>query len=181
MERFPEELLRATAPLICGDEAVVRQLKQILASRKRARHPMAASLLHAAQPSWRPADGRAPLLSGAYLAGVRWPGIRFGRLDITAADMTNSDLSEAQLNNVSARLAQLSGIRLHGARLSGLSASKATLVSADLSHVRAPQANFEGAILERANLEARCSVAPILSMPISAGATSSAWIWRRPG
>ena len=152
-QRIPKELLQAAAALVRGDTAVIGRLERIAASRKRACHPMAASLLHAMQASWRPANGRAPFLTGAYLAGVLWPGIRLKRLDITAADMTDCDLSEARLKNVSAQFAQLCGARLHGAQLLHVFATKANLAGADLSHVRAPQANLEQAGLADTNLE----------------------------
>jgi uncharacterized protein YjbI with pentapeptide repeats len=150
--RFPQELVQATADLIRGDGAVMLELERAIASPERACHPMAASLLHATQPGWRPADGRAPWLMGAYLSIARWSGVRLRWLNISAADLTDADLSEAQLQNFTATAAQLDGARLHGAQMTGLFAKDASLIRADLSHTRAASATFDGANLEQADL-----------------------------
>ena len=150
---MPLEVLQDAAAKIRGNATILRHLNEIAAGRKHARHPMTASLLHATQTNWRPADGWAPLLCNAYLAGAEWPGIRLSELDIRGADLSGADLSEAQLHTVSARLAQFTDASLHGAQLLEFTSLKANFAGADLSHVRAPYANFQGANLEHANLE----------------------------
>ncbi|HEV3138751.1 MAG TPA: pentapeptide repeat-containing protein [Pirellulales bacterium] len=152
-QKLPEPLVRGAAALLRDDERVRAKLQNVLASRKKTQHAMAASLLHSAHKDWIPEHGRAPNLSGAYLSGARWPGIRLAGLQLKRTDLSNADLSEARLQGVSATLAHLSGTRFHGAQLKRMSAGRASLVKADLSFVRAPDADFEKANLREANLE----------------------------
>jgi uncharacterized protein YjbI with pentapeptide repeats len=151
--RLPLGLVRRAGAVICKDLQVRVKLKNVLAPGNELRHAMAASLLHAASDGWIPESGGARHLSGAYLAGACWTGIRLSELQLDRADLTNADLCEARLDSASARFADFSGARLHGARLKRFSAVRAALVNADLSFIRAPQADFRNANLREANLE----------------------------
>ena len=77
---------------------------------------MAASLLHAAQPGWRPAPGPKPRLSGAYLDQVDWSGIDLAAADMGGANLYCAGLSGATLDEAKAGLANLCQAVLRGRR-----------------------------------------------------------------
>jgi uncharacterized protein YjbI with pentapeptide repeats len=150
----PETLVREAAALVRADQAILNRLRAVVAcSNTWTCHAMAASLLHAAAVGWVPADGLAPRLPQAYLAGAQWPGVRLHKLDVIRTDLAGADLSGSQLEDVLADAAQMAGIRLHGAQLTTLRAVRAQLTDADLSFIRAPNADFTLADLRGANLE----------------------------
>ena len=80
--RFPHDLVQEAARAIAGSAQVLKHLSEWLnGSEHSAVHPMAASLLHAAVPGWRPGPDCRPRLSGAYLARAAWPGLNLSRVE----------------------------------------------------------------------------------------------------
>ncbi len=66
--RFPHDLVQETAHAIAGNALALQHLSEWLRQKElNAVHPMAASLLHAAVPGWRPSADCRPRLNGAYL------------------------------------------------------------------------------------------------------------------
>jgi uncharacterized protein YjbI with pentapeptide repeats/energy-coupling factor transporter ATP-binding protein EcfA2 len=119
--------------------------------------PLAASLLHAAVPDWRPDPGSRPRLEGAYLDGVQWSGLNLERADLRKAVLRGADLSAANLANVRASLAQLQRANLHGACLTNWRAESADLSHADLrwaiaNYAQFQKSNLTGASFIEANL-----------------------------
>ncbi|HEX4129935.1 MAG TPA: pentapeptide repeat-containing protein [Pirellulales bacterium] len=151
---LPERLVRETAALVRDRTEQVDRLRAVLTGGgDEALQPTAASLVYAADPSWMPRPGYAPLLAGAFLSGARWRRVRLARLNISRADLTGADLTEARLKHVCAHDTRLDGACLHGATLKRFSALDAQLADADLSHANARAADFRGAGLRGANLE----------------------------
>ncbi|HJQ80457.1 MAG TPA: pentapeptide repeat-containing protein [Lacipirellulaceae bacterium] len=108
------------------------------ARRKKSAEPMAASILHAADPSWRPERrGRQWNLVGATFCGANWAEVNLAGAEIGACDLANANLESAVFDNAFAI-----GIRFTGARL----------IAASLIHVNASGASFAGANLEGARL-----------------------------
>lgn len=149
---LPPSYVEAVASRIRHAEPVLLKLRQAAAGDVAAMHATAISLLHAAGDAWVPKTGLAPLLAGAYLPGLSWPGVRLRRLNIDNADLSVADLHESRLSHVSAEEANLTAINLHGSLLSGFSAPRARLAEADLSQVRAKNADFNEADLTNADL-----------------------------
>ena len=151
---FPQSLVCDVAQLIGDQRNLHEALERIVGkNRLRAQQPMAASLLFAINQDWRPANGRAPLLAGAYLAGIRWAGAQYKVLDVSCADLQKANLSESRLVGASADRADLRSAQLHGAQLIDFSAKEAIFDGADLSFVRAPSAKFCDVSFRGANLE----------------------------
>lgn len=152
--KFPPALLQEMAPIIDADRALQQELIQVLTTHNRARHAMAASLLHAADARWLPTPAnpqheapdlpRLPDLRHGYFADAQWPGIDLRGAQLSHADLTGANLQDANLGGTHVDGACLDGANLRGASLGSLHASGASLVGADLSLVRAPHANFRG-------------------------------------
>ncbi len=151
-------LVQETARRLVGDARAIRHLDEWLTRKSfRMVHPLAASLLHAMTPGWRPNPDRLPRLEGAYLDGVAWSGLNLAKIDVRGADLRGADLSAANLEDALADGAYLPRADLHGATLTKLRADWADLSRADLrwvtaDHARFCRANLTGASLIAANL-----------------------------
>ena len=113
---------------------------------------IAASVLLAIDPAWRPTDGRGLYLAGARLAGARWAGLDLTDATLAGADLRGADLSAADLTRANANGADLTAARLTGAKLPNAKLIDATLAAADLSGVAAAGADWSGATLAGADL-----------------------------
>jgi uncharacterized protein YjbI with pentapeptide repeats len=151
--RLPREIVAAVAAAIAGESRCHDRLLDLLAGPSE-NHAMAASILHAASDPWRPAADRVPMLCGAYLHGVVWPGVVLAHADLEEADFTAADLRDADLRGAKARRISLGRAQLGLAVLEQIAAAEANLAGADLFEVRAGGACFRSANLEGANLEA---------------------------
>jgi uncharacterized protein YjbI with pentapeptide repeats len=173
----PSHLRRALPyPLVCeagwavqAFSALQQKLRDVLWADDASStplHPMAASLLHAAGVGWRPArnptaivskalDDFLPLpnLNSAYLRDVEWPGSDLRGVQLAGAKLGRANLENADLERANVVHAYLSGARLSGASLVRLAGRRAELIRADLSFVRARQADLAQADLQEANLE----------------------------
>jgi uncharacterized protein YjbI with pentapeptide repeats len=148
---WPRPLVAAMGQAIRGDERARARLVDLLGWIPD-RHPMAASLLLAADPAWRPTM-QALLLKGAYLDGASWAEIDLtgGQLEeatLCGADLQRANLPRAQLLKASLRKANLTAACLEEANFDAADLNGAVLVS-----VRACRARFGQAKLEKANLE----------------------------
>jgi uncharacterized protein YjbI with pentapeptide repeats/energy-coupling factor transporter ATP-binding protein EcfA2 len=156
--RFPLDLVQETAAVIAPNTIALEQLKTWLSRQEHsAVHPMAASLIHAAVPGWRPALACRPRLTGAYLARAPWSGLDLCRVNLEAVDLKKADLSRVNLKKSQATRARLSRANLQEAMLDSWVAIGADLSGADLRSVQAMRANFfqanlAGARLVEANL-----------------------------
>jgi uncharacterized protein YjbI with pentapeptide repeats/energy-coupling factor transporter ATP-binding protein EcfA2 len=156
--RLPLKLIQETARRIAGNPRAIQHLNEWLSQEQsRIAHPLAASLLHALTPDWRPNPGHPPCLEGAYLDGVAWSGLNLAGVDIRDAALKEANLSATNLEGALADRAHLSRADLHGASLTRLRAERAYLSRADLRWVTADQAwlrgaNLSGATLIEANL-----------------------------
>jgi len=163
--RVDRGVVRDAARLLAGRRRARRALVRICKRGQDERQPMAASLLLALDPDWKPA-GR-PQLDGALLAGARWagvalPGIRLDGADLSSADLDGADLDGtfatlAKLRNATLRGTRLANARLVGAKLiradlAGAALRDAVLLAADLRSARLVDADLGHAILSRARL-----------------------------
>ena len=159
--RFPPDLVQEAARLISGNIEALQHLGDWMTQDGcRPVQPLAASLLHAATPGWRPDPDRLPRLEGAYLDRVEWSGLNLKGVDLRNAAMREADLSAANLKGARLERAYLPRADLRGSNLTRLRAESADLSGADLGGVTAIHARFIGANLAGASLiEARLSKA----------------------
>lgn len=159
---LPREVIREIADLIAGNERVQHRLRgEFSAAIRTSAQPMAASILHCLDKTWRPdvprleRPGKETVtlsLCNAYLERASWPGIDLSRFDVTLADLRRADLSGADLERVHADEANLTGAILRGARLRAATLDDARLDRADLSGVDGDRASFDRVRLTSANL-----------------------------
>jgi uncharacterized protein YjbI with pentapeptide repeats len=134
--RMPKELVGEAAAIVAHDRRARLRLKELAESGTEC-VPMAASILHAADPSWRPDRERCSKLHGAYFYRATWTGI---------------DLREANLSSADLRGAALQGANLRGSRLTQAKLRASNLEGAWLENVKAAHADFGHARLARARL-----------------------------
>lgn len=144
--RLPHDLIKETARLIARNSLAREHLHAWINRKDRnALHPMAASLLHAIIPRWRPGPDCRPRLKDAYLTRVAWSGV-----NLTAVNLESANLNEADLN--SANLGQLTAPDFHdanlrGALLTGSQMQKANFLGANLSGAGLAEIDWPGANL----------------------------------
>jgi uncharacterized protein YjbI with pentapeptide repeats/energy-coupling factor transporter ATP-binding protein EcfA2 len=160
---YPRELVLEVARRIAASPAAIGHLSDwigdvrgsvppFITNLKRGIHPLAASLLHAATPGWRPEPGCRPRLEGAYLDGAVWPGLNLECGELRGADLRDADLSGADFEKANAGRACFRGANLRDANLRQWVATDADLGRANLAGARARRARFAGADLSGACL-----------------------------
>jgi len=161
------ELVLECASLIRNDPITLDRLKDIIQLQNRELHPMAASLLHAADVGWKPIPHEmsgwrkllplqrihGPRLYRAYLQHAKWPGIVLNRVELSHADLSDADLTGANLDDSFINFTNLRGATLSGASLERVNAEEACLVGTDLSSARAAHGQFPTVNAERASFE----------------------------
>jgi uncharacterized protein YjbI with pentapeptide repeats len=144
---LPEELLHETASALRFNAPAVARLDRMLSGRPRDSDAMAASLLLAIDPAWRPRDGRGAKLSQARLAGAKWPNVDLRGAELKLADLREADLSCANLKRANACGAILTDAKLLEATLRWLRASAADFSGANFIRAVACSADFSDAEL----------------------------------
>lgn len=147
---LPLAVIRGAERLLAGDAAAREFLATLCAGPADDRQPMAASLLLALDPAWRP--GAAPRLASAHLAGAKWRGADLRGAALAAADLAGADLDAAVLDRADAAQASFRGASLRGAHLRGTNLSGAYLRYADLAGAVLARAHLFGASLLDAKL-----------------------------
>src|SRR5262249_26026591 len=131
--RFPRELVREVARQVAASDTAIAHLDRWIRGNAQGAHPLAASLLHAVTPGWRPDPECRPRLAGADLAGAVWPGQDLAGVNLRGANLTGADLRDVNLEKADARRACLRRANLQGAILPHCDAAEADLGRADLS------------------------------------------------
>ena len=151
--RFSYDLVQEAALAIAGNKEVLRHLSEWLERHEQAHvHPMAASLIHAAAPGWRPGPNCRPRLTGAYLIRAKWPGLDLSRANLESADFKEANLSGVNLKKSKATRTRFPRANLQEALLDSWVALGADLSGANLQSVHAMCANFQQANLAGARL-----------------------------
>jgi uncharacterized protein YjbI with pentapeptide repeats len=150
--RLPRGLVAAVGGAIGRRRDWRRRLRDMLAGPPW-RHAMAASILHATGARWVPSRESAPVLRGAYLAGVRWPRVSLAGAQLAAADLATAELGDANLSGAIAHRTTFRQARLDGATLDTMQAAEANFAGADLTMVRAEAADFDSADFRGAVLD----------------------------
>jgi uncharacterized protein YjbI with pentapeptide repeats len=142
---MPLELLRATAEVVKSTPGAIARLDRMLSGIARGSDSMTASVLLAADPKWRPRDGRGLKLVRARLCNASWAGLDLRGAEMMFANLRGADLSGAELRRAWVAGADLSAAKLVAAKLRWLHAEGADFTGADLSRVVAHGANFADA------------------------------------
>jgi uncharacterized protein YjbI with pentapeptide repeats/energy-coupling factor transporter ATP-binding protein EcfA2 len=150
--RLPRALVRSAGALLAHDGRARERLRDLVAGQPWAQ-AMGASLLHAADPHWRPEPGELTVLRGAYLRRVNWAGVQLPHADLQQADLRQADLAGANLDHATLARANLSQARLTGVALREVCATEANLSGADLSSAHGESVWFDGALSVGANLQ----------------------------
>jgi uncharacterized protein YjbI with pentapeptide repeats len=171
---LPQALIEELAIWVNSDPAVGERLHAILSSRRRSDHAEAASVLFAADPRWRPAEGQAATLGRGRFPKAQWAGLRLfsgittpsmlARANLTGANLAQSfldgaylveaQLAGARLDKASLAHANARGVDLSDANLTAVRAPGILLTQADLRRARCDDATLSGADLEQADLRA---------------------------
>jgi uncharacterized protein YjbI with pentapeptide repeats/energy-coupling factor transporter ATP-binding protein EcfA2 len=167
--QLPRELIDEAALRIADNTLALHHLNDWLIRSYRCQvHPMAASLLHAATPGWRPQPACRPRLCGAYLDHASWSGLDLEGVDLQSADLGWADLSRANLEKANVSQARFHranlrkailnswvalGADLSGADLRSVLGRSAGFVQANLSDACLTDAHLRGANLRGANIE----------------------------
>jgi uncharacterized protein YjbI with pentapeptide repeats len=159
---LPRALVLELGRLAARDSLLADRLRAIYGGKDTAYGPQAASILFAADRTWRPTSGRPANLHGGSFAGAAWSGIQLPRTkevasDLSAANLAGADLRQAVLDGASIRGAQLAGAHLDKASLVRVFAEDANLAGARLVAACADQivlcrANLQGTILDDSSL-----------------------------
>ncbi len=176
--KLPRELVMEISQLAEREPAVMLRLQELMESGEADYVPMVASVLHFADPQWRPSRDVCSYLPGAYLSNARWKSIDLSEVNLQLADLRRCDLRHANLEGARLVKAILRGSKLSGVCMAGVRAYRADFTDADLTdaemtggrfgraffagsvmnHVFAEGANFQRADLRGASLhQARLS------------------------
>jgi uncharacterized protein YjbI with pentapeptide repeats len=151
--QLPRELVHEAARRIAKNNLALDHLNSwLIREDASAVHPMAASLLHAAIPSWRPKPVCGLRLFGAYLNHASWSQLNLEGADLQSVDLGWADLTRANLEKTNATCARFHRANLQEAMLNSWVALTADLSGANLRSVRATRANFVRTNLYRARL-----------------------------
>jgi uncharacterized protein YjbI with pentapeptide repeats len=149
---LPQDVIAETARLAGHWQPALAQLTNIAEGDPAEAQGMAASLLLAVRPDWRPARKGWQVLRGAYAAGAHWCGVDLHHAKLDQADLAGADLSEANLRGASAASAVLRQASLRAATLDHISAFGGDLLGAQLAGASADHAQFVSADLRGADL-----------------------------
>ena len=150
--RLPPELLQELIDIAKVDATLLEEVRELLRSDSLPA-PVCASILHGADPAWRPRRRLCRSLKCAALRGADWAGLDLRGIDLSEADLRRSNLrkcrlKKAQLTRVNFAGADLSEADLRSVEGPGADFSGANLRQAILTRVRLWRANFRGANLE---------------------------------
>lgn len=152
MRTCPPDLVRAVADRIRANPAALARLEQLLKGDIWEAHPLAASLLLASKPAWRPKRNLPLLLAGAHLVDARWSAMDFRLKNITRANLTQADLREADLAGGILLGVRLRNAWLTRATLEGSAVRESDLSGADLRGAQMAFAVFRQTSLSEADL-----------------------------
>ncbi len=147
--RDSTDLIATAAERLQGNETARRKLQHTM--KIQAQQPLAASLLHAMNPRWRPRRGKRLNLSGAQLGGAEWSGLMLKGARADQADLSYAVLAGVNWKDGRAQEADLSHAFLERANLIRWQAVAANLAHTNLNGVIARGANFDMARLLEAS------------------------------
>jgi uncharacterized protein YjbI with pentapeptide repeats len=151
---LPYELVELIGWQCAANADAMKQLRKGLAvQRAAAAHAMIASVLHVADPAWRPERPTKPWrFVGAIFQDAQWPGVDFSRADLARCDLTHSNLEGGVFEAATLTDADLSGANLREARFGRAQASGAQFHEARLERAKLVNVALQYAVFSQANL-----------------------------
>jgi uncharacterized protein YjbI with pentapeptide repeats len=162
---FPHALVERVGKQCRGNAVSIQTLQNaIRAQSDETREAMAASILFAANPNWRPIrNSRVSWrLADGFFPGAQWSGMSLEYAKLLHTDLSAADLSQANLRRANCYSTDFSDADLLGANLSNVEArsanfqranlTSAILIESDVRRADFYEANFSGANLKSADL-----------------------------
>ncbi|MEL6104711.1 MAG: pentapeptide repeat-containing protein [Planctomycetota bacterium] len=112
--------------------------------------PLAASVLLACQPEWRPKNA-SPTFAGALLADANWNNIFLREADFKGTDLSQADFANSKLEKVDAEFSWLETTSFHGARIDGTSFTAATMTGCRFGDASLEDVSFANSDLRHAD------------------------------
>ncbi|HEV8291536.1 MAG TPA: pentapeptide repeat-containing protein, partial [Tepidisphaeraceae bacterium] len=150
---WPGELVAETALGLKQRSGMAEILESVLENNELRLHPVAASLLLALEPTWKPAPRYVPNLSSARLAKAKWQHVDLFRARLGACDLRGADLRQARLQQAKAVRVKLARADLRGALMQEIDAENGDFAGAQLCEIQARRASFAHANLQEAILD----------------------------
>ena len=158
-DNWPRELVEEVATMVSKSPAVQDRLRSWLVSSHRNGHPLAVSLLHAANASWQMEPTRffgllrgQLNLDGAFLDGADCSKLKLARCEMTGASFSQANFTSTNLRKANATSAKFDGACLRQAKLTRFHGKLGCFATADLSDASGTDVVFSGADLSFANL-----------------------------
>jgi len=149
---LPYELVKRLGRAASKSGLAFGSVAKAFLSRDRPVHPMAASILHAANVGWRPRSGQWARLDGAFLRGADWSEISLAGARLRRTDFGRANLSGASLNDALAADADFGNAKLDSCSLDRTDLRDANLARADLTRARGDKTDLRRANLANARL-----------------------------
>jgi uncharacterized protein YjbI with pentapeptide repeats len=172
-QRLPFDLVESVGRLCQDDLITTKAIRTILNREDRAaEHPMASSILFAADANWQPIcrQQKPWRFRGAYFSGAHWPQVILANADLSEADFSDADLAGANLSACKAYATRFDSAVLHGANLNHVEAGFACFRAATLAEAKLEHSNLAGSDFAEADLTGASLVASNL---INADLTSA--------
>lgn len=162
-QSLPPSLVEELAIWARTDAALAGKLREIVAGPRRSDHAQAATILFAADPQWRPAEGKLATLGGGSFPRAGWAGLKLPSTDKATSSLSRANLTAADLSQASLDGANCCDVWLTGARLDKASLQQVSAPGADLAGANLIAAHADEIVLRRANLRrARCYSASLI-------------------
>jgi uncharacterized protein YjbI with pentapeptide repeats len=172
---WPVELVAETALGLRQRNGMAEILESVLEASELRLHPVAASLLLAIEPAWKPSPRYVPNLCSAQLQKAQWPhvdlfGARLVGTDLRGANLRGARLQKARASNVRMAKADLREAMLEAMDAEGGNFANANMAQIDGRGVNFAHANLQSANLQKANLHKASFVGADLSNVQACGA-----------
>ncbi|HEX3599360.1 MAG TPA: pentapeptide repeat-containing protein [Lacipirellulaceae bacterium] len=153
-KRLPFELIELVGWQCEANSVALNQLRKVMALRRgEAAHAMAASVLHVADPMWRPERPLKPWqFAHGVFRGAQWNGVNFFRASLMDCDFSNADLHSAGFESANISEANFSGATLRHAEMDRANASLGCFHAADLTRAKLCRATFTNGDLTNVDL-----------------------------
>jgi uncharacterized protein YjbI with pentapeptide repeats len=152
---LPRDLVHEAGIAFREDPQTTVRLRALIRNPDYLEAAMAASLLFAAEPAWRPEEPIPPL-AGGFFPNADWPAMRLAKANLRGTDLSTADLQGVDLREADLRTASFAAAKLINADVRGCHAAQANFAHAEAMGLDASGGNFLSACFAGANLS-RCT------------------------
>lgn len=154
-ECLPQQLIDLVVERCTNQPKMLNRLSKLLQSRHPdAAHAMAATIMHAADASWRPQKrGKRPWrLAGATFRDAHWPAIDLAGAVLSECDVSGAHLESGVLDGATLNGSLFESARLNGASLLRVIANETSFRASDLEQAKLANARLRNADFSEVNL-----------------------------